>query len=315
MSALPLSEKLEFGFINGFATKDQARNLVEFGEANRFDSLWVGDHIAFPVPITDSLSQLACAAAYAETLTLGTCVYLLPLRHPTPVAKQVATIDALADGRLIFGVGVGGEFPNEYAACGVPVNERGARMSEGIEVLKKLWSGEKVSNEGRFYPFEDVRMLPAPRQAGGPPIWTGGRSAGALARCGRLADGWVSYVVTPEMYSSGLETIAAAAETANREIEQFGTGHLLFTRIDNEYEAALDAATEHLSQRYAMDFRSAAKRYAALGTPADVAEKIQEFIAAGIRHFMLDMVGPNEDRTSQLEWFAKEVRPLLDSAI
>ena len=77
---------------------DQARNLVEFGEANNFDSLWVGDHIAFPVPITDSLSQLACAAAYAETLTLGTCVFLLPLRHPTPVAKQVATIDTLADG-------------------------------------------------------------------------------------------------------------------------------------------------------------------------------------------------------------------------
>jgi alkanesulfonate monooxygenase SsuD/methylene tetrahydromethanopterin reductase-like flavin-dependent oxidoreductase (luciferase family) len=125
----------------------------------------------------------------------------------------------------------------------------------------------------------------------------------------------VSYVVTPEMYSKGLEKIAAAAETANREIEQFGTGHLLFTRIDNDYEAALDVATEHLSQRYAMDFRSAAQRYAALGTPAEVAEKIAEFASAGIRHFMLDMVGPNEDRMAQLEWFAKEVRPLLGSAI
>ncbi|TDJ41313.1 MAG: LLM class flavin-dependent oxidoreductase [Gammaproteobacteria bacterium] len=315
MAALPLSQQLEFGFIYGFATKTQARSLVEFGEANHFDSLWVGDHIAFPVPITDSLAQLACAAAYAETLTLGTCVFLLPLRHPTPVAKQIATIDALAEGRLIFGVGVGGEFANEYAACGVPVNERGARMTEGIEVLKKLWTGEKVSNEGRFYPFEDVRMLPAPHQAGGPPIWTGGRSEGALARCGRLADGWVSYVVTPEMYSAGLEKIAASAASAKRDIEQFGTGHLLFARIDNEYEAALDAATEHLSQRYAMDFRQAAKKYAALGTPADVAEKIQEFVNAGIRHIVLDMVGPNEDRMAQLEWFAKDVRPLLDSAI
>ena len=117
------------------------------------------------------------------------------------------------------------------------------------------------------------------------------------------------------MYSSGLEKIAASAEAANREIDRFGTGHLLFARIDNDYEAALDVATEHLSQRYAMDFRPAAQRYAALGTPADVAEKIAEFVSAGIRHFMLDMVGPNEDRMAQLEWFAKEVRPLLGSAI
>lgn len=311
MTSLPLDETLRFGFIYGFAHAAQARKLVTFGEANGFDSLWVGDHIAFPVPIPDSLSQLACAAAYAETLTLGTCVYLLPLRHPTPVAKQIATIDALTEGRLIFGVGVGGEFPNEYAACGVPVNERGARMTEAIEVLKTLWRGERVSHEGRFYPFSDVTMLPPPRQPGGPPIWTGGRSRAALRRCGRLADGWVSYVVTPEMYRDGLETIAQAAEDDGREISRFGTGHLLFARIDNVYEAALDVATEHLSQRYAMDFRSAAKRYAALGRPADVAETIQSFVDAGIRHFMLDMVGPNQDRLAQLEWFAKEVKPLI----
>ena len=91
-------------------------------------------------------------------------VYLLPLRHPGPVAKQVSTLDHLSEGRLIFGVGVGGEFPREYALAGVPLEERGARLSEGIAVLRKLWSGEKVAHEGRFYPFPEVQMLPPARQ-------------------------------------------------------------------------------------------------------------------------------------------------------
>ena len=240
-----------------------------------------------------------------ERLTLATGVYLLPLRHPTAVAKQVGTLDKLAGGRLIFGVGVGGEFPNEYAACGVPVNERGARMSEGISVLKKLWTGESVSNDGRFYPFDDVRMLPRPTSPGGPPVWCGGRSAPALRRCGRLADGWISYVVTPDAYREGLNAIEAAATAAGRDIGSFGTGHLLFARIDDNPERALDVASESLSERYAMDFRKATQRYAALGKPEQVAEKIMEFVHAGVRHFMLDFVGPFEDRLAA----ARAIRP------
>lgn len=276
-----------------------------------FDSLWVGDHIAFAVPILDPLLQLAQAAAHSDRLLFGTSVYLLPLRHATPVAKQVATLDHLCDGRLIFGVGVGGEFPREYEACGVPVRERGARLSEAIPLLRRLWSGEPVTSEGRFYPFPEVRMLPRPVQKGGPPIWCGGRNPKALDRIARLGDGWISYVVTPEMYRDGLEAIARGADQAGRKVERFGTGHLLFVRIDDSHERALDAATAHLSQRYAMDFRKPAARYAALGRPADVAEKIAAFHAAGVRHVLLDHVGPAQERDHQLQRFAAEVRPLL----
>ena len=115
-------------------------------------------------------------------LQLGTAVYLLPLRHPTPVAKQVSTLDHLTEGRFIFGVGVGGEFPKEYEACGVPIGERGARLSESLAVLRALWSGRPASYKGRFFQFEEVAMQPPPRQAGGPPIWCGGRSDAALRR-------------------------------------------------------------------------------------------------------------------------------------
>jgi probable F420-dependent oxidoreductase len=293
-------------------TIDEMRVLVELVDRCGYDSLWVGDHISFPLAILDPLLQLAQAAAISRRLLLGTGVYLLPLRHPTPVAKQVSTLDHLSEGRFIFGVGVGGEFPKEYEACGVPIGERGARLSESLEVVRKLWSGEPASHAGRFFRFEAVPMQPPPRQAGGPPIWCGGRSDAALRRVGRMTDGWMSYVVTPDMFRQGLDKIATAAGAANRVFERgFGTAHLLFTRIDDTYEKALDAATLSLSTRYAMDFRKAAERYCALGPPQRIAESIQRFHEAGARHVILDFVGPYEERDRQIERFASEALPLL----
>jgi probable F420-dependent oxidoreductase len=291
---------------------DEMRQLVELVDGCGYDSLWCGDHISFPAAILDPLLQLAQAAVISRRLTFGTSVYLLPLRHPVPVAKQVATLDHLSEGRFIFGVGVGGEFSKEYEACGVPLSERGPRLTEAIGILRKLWTGAPVTHEGRYYgTFRHVPMQPPARQPGGPPIWCGGRSDGALARAGRLADGWIAYVVTPEMYQAGLDKIAAAAHEAGRGQAAFGTGHLLFTRLDHTYEKALDAATATLSQRYAMDFRRAAERYAALGSPQQVADRIRAFHAAGVRHVTLDLVGPYEERDSQIEWIARDVLPLL----
>jgi probable F420-dependent oxidoreductase len=291
---------------------EEMRELVELVDRSGYDSLWCGDHISFPMAILDPLLQLAQAAVVSRRLTFGTAVYLLPLRHPVPVAKQVSSLDHLTEGRFIFGVGVGGEFPKEYAACGVPHNERGARLGEAIPLLRKLWSGEPVSHQGRAYPaFDDVPMQPPGRQAGGPPIWCGGRSDGALARAGRIADGWIAYVVTPEMYRAGLDKIAAAASEAGRARTRFGTGHLLFTRLDDTYEKALEAATLTLSRRYAMDFRKAAERYAALGSPQQLADRIRAFHAAGVRHLVLDLVGPYEQRNRQIEAIARDVLPLL----
>ena len=291
---------------------DELVDFVQLVDQCGFDSLWAGDHISYAIPILDPMIQLAQAAVVSRRLTLGTSVLLLPLRHPTPVAKQISTLDHLTEGRLIFGVGVGGEFPNEYAACDVPVNERGARLAEGVAVLRKLWSGEAVSHQGKYYgPFEGVKMSPPPRQKGGPPIWFAGRSDAALRRIGRIGGGWLAYLLTPEYYRSGLEKIAAAARDAARNVEKFGTAHLLFMRVDDTYEKALDAATETLSVRYAMDFRKAAQRYCALGRPEDVAARIREYHAAGVRHVIMDLLGPYEERPQQLQRVAAEVLPLL----
>lgn len=293
-------------------TIDEMRTLVELVERGGYDSLWVGDHISFHIAILDPLLQLAQAAVLSRKLVFGTGVYLVPLRHPTPVAKQVATLDHLTEGRFIFGVGVGGEFVKEFEACGVPVAERGARLDESIAVMRKLWSAKPVDHAGRFFKFDGVTMQPPPRQAGGPPIWCGGRSDAALRRIGRTTDGWMSYVITPEMFRQGLDKISAAAAEAGRVFQRgFGTAHLLFTCVDDTYEKALDAATVSLSQRYGMDFRKAAERYCALGPPQRVVESIVRFYEAGVRHVVLDFVGPYEQRDRQIERFATEALPLL----
>jgi probable F420-dependent oxidoreductase len=308
---LPLARETRFGVITSVPSPREAREIARLAEDLGFDSIWVGDHVAFPVPILDPLLQLALIAASSERLQLGTAVYLLPLRHPVPVAKQVGTLDLLCGGRLVFGVGLGGEFPLEFEACGVPVRERGARLSEAIPLLRALWSGDEVDGPGRFFRFRRVRLAPPPAQLGGPPIWCGGRAPAALERIGRLADGWIAYAVDPPRYRSGLEAIASAAQSAGRSLSSFGSGHLLFLRLDRDHDAALDVATEHLSRRYAMDFREPARRYAALGRPDQVAERVRSFQQAGVRHVILDLVGPFQDRDEQLERFSKEVRPLL----
>jgi probable F420-dependent oxidoreductase len=290
---------------------DELAELVQRVDRLGFDSLWCGDHLSMAIPFLDPFQQIAQAAAFSRTLTFGVGVYLLPMRNPGPVAKQVATLDLLTEGRLIFGVGVGGEFPKEYEVAGVPREERGARLSDGMRVLRKLWTGEPVSHQSRFLSFTDVEMLPAPAQVGGPPMWCGGRSNPALVRAATLGDGWYSYAIDAARFRAGLATITEAADAAGRKLESFGTGHSLFARVSDTYEQGLDEAAEQLSARYNMDMRPATKRYGAIGAPQDVAATINDYFDAGVRHITLDLAGPYERRGEQLDRFSAEVMPLL----
>ncbi len=311
---LPLALNITFGLHAQLPDPDAARRLVNLAEESGFSAIAVGDHLAFALPILDPFVQLAQAATLSEKLALHTSVYLLPLRHPTPVAKQAATLDLISGGRFIMGLGVGGEFPGEFAAAGVPHNQRGARLDEGIAVLRKLWTGEPVSHEGRFFTFPETQMLPKPARPGGPPLWVGGRTAAAFRRAGALCDGYISYVVTPDQYRSALEAIGEEFEQAKRDLPEYGTAHLLFMRLGPSYERAFDDANALLSKRYAMDFSRATKRYVALGQPADIAATIEAFYRAGVRHLEIDFLGSAAERDAQIEQFGKEVRPLLDFA-
>lgn len=276
---VPVGERAE--------TLDAARRL----DAAGVDSLWVGDHVAFHVGIPDALTVLGFLAAATERVTLGTAVYLLPLRHPVHVAKGVAQIDRLSGGRVVFGVGVGGEYPPEFEASGVPVRERGARTDEAIPLLRLLWREERVAHAGRFHRFGPVMVAPRPAQEGGPPIWIGGRAPVAMRRAGRLGDGYVSTMTSPERYAANLAAIDAAARSAGREPAPFGTAALLFTAIDRSHDAALDRAAALLGRLYARPFRDAAAKYCLLGSPEDCLAGIRRFVDAGVRHVILAPLG------------------------
>jgi len=278
-------------------------------DALGYESLWTGDHVSFHGPIYESLTLLASYASVTQRIRLGTAVYLLALRHPTIAAKITSTLDALSGGRLIFGVGVGGENPKEFEAAGVPHKERGARVTEGIDVVRALWRDTPASFKGRFTAFEGVSLDPKPVQQPGPPIWIGGRSDAALARAGRQGDGWVSYVVQPERYKASVEKIHAAAAAAGRRLDGFVAAHLAFITVGKDYEAAERAWVERLSRRYAQDFGPLARKYGIIGTPAQCAETIERFMAGGCNYFLMNPICEPADEATQLETIAADIMP------
>ncbi len=169
---LPLSNRIRFGAGIAAGNREAAIEAINSLAAWGYDIIWMPDHVAFTGPVSDPFAQLTYFSALQPKLVFGTGVYLLPLRHPVPVAKVVATIDRLMGaGHFIFGIGVGGEFPAEYEACGIPVKERGGRTNESIEIMRRLWTGEPVEHRGKYFSFGAITMLPKPATPGGPPIW------------------------------------------------------------------------------------------------------------------------------------------------
>ncbi len=302
---------LQVGTSLSLKPPDEQFDLVRRVEALGFESVWTGDHVSFHGPIHESLTLLATYVPITSRLRLGTAVYLLALRAPAIAAKATATLDALSGGRLIFGVGVGGENPKEFELCGVPHRERGARVTEAIDVVRTLWRDTPASFKGRFTQFEGVSIDPKPVQRPGPPIWIGGRSDAALARAGRQGDGWMSYVVQPERYAQSVDKIRAAAQAASRRLDSFAFGHLAFITLGRDWEAAKAVWVTHLSKRYAQDFEPLARKYGIIGTPEQCAEQLGCFEAAGCNYVIFNVIGPPEDERDQLERIAADVLPSL----
>ena len=286
--------------------------LVQRLEAVGYDSVWTGDHMSFHNPIHESITLLASYAPITKRIKLGVGVYLLALRSPAVAAKQTATLDVLSGGRLIFGVGVGGENPKEFELCGIPHKERGARVNEGIDAVRALWRDTPASFHGRFTRFDSVSIDPKPVQQP-PPIWIGGRSDAALARAGRQGDGWMSYVVQADRYAQSLDKIRAAAATASRSMDGFTAAHLVFITIGRDYEAAKRAWVGVLSRRYAQDFEPLAQRYGVIGTPEQCAEQLERFRAAGCSYFVMSAIGDPRDEPDQHEAIAAEIIPRFRS--
>ncbi len=265
------------------------RALGPLAEEVGFDAIWAGDHVAFENPILDPFAALATFAATTERILLGTAIVLVPLRPAAAIAKQAASLDYLAGGRLLLGVGPGGDGPKDFEAVGVPIGERGARTDEAIGVLRTLLRPGPQAFAGRFARFDDVELAPASPQPGGPPILVGGRAEAALVRAGRLGDGWLGYLASPERFARDWATVRAAALAAGRDADAISPGLVLPLHVEEDGERARRHVQEHLSRRYGRPFEPHhAERYAVAGSPDECRARLAAYVEAGVRRFVFN---------------------------
>lgn len=276
---MPVVRKTSFGI---FLTDQSAiKEHAEQAELLGYDVLACGEHVAFHGPVPNSFISLACAAGVTSNIKLMSAITLLPLYPAALAAKLGAALDVASGGRFMFGVGVGGEFPKEFDACGVPVGERGARTNEALEVIKRLWTGEAVTYDGRFNTFEGISISPPPVQEPQPPIWIAGRQDAAARRAGRFGDGWLPYMYTPEQLHESLAKVRQFADEAGRDPDRIEAGVFIWSNVNEDGETAVKDAAEFLSRTYAQDFSKLVSRYALAGSPEYCISRVKEYIDAG----------------------------------
>ncbi|MFG1933110.1 LLM class flavin-dependent oxidoreductase [Mycobacterium sp. NPDC048908] len=272
------------------------------------DHVCVNDHVSFLVGAgADALIDAAAVLTRYPGLPCYIALYLLPLRHPVLVARQLASLAEHAPGRLTFGVGIGGEDPHEYEVCGVDPSARGRRMDESLELLRALSDGKPVSFDGEFFRVRDAQIAPAPPSQ--IPITIGGRSEAAVRRAGRYGDGWLGIWVSPQRYRSVVDQVAAHAVHAGRDPNGFEHALNVWCGFGANKRDARDPLAIGMQTFYQMPFEPF-ERYSPYGTPADVAEFLAAYVEAGCSVF--NVIACADDHETAVSGVA-EVRRLLKS--
>jgi len=284
------------------ATGEALTTFAREADRRGIASLWVSDHVIFPrtatgsypggrfphppdKPYLEPVVALAAAAVCTTRARLGASVFILGHRHPVVMAKMLTSIDALSDGRLICGVGVGW-WKEELEILGVPFNRRGRQADEILKVFTTLWSDAHPSFEGEFFRFRDIGFAPKPVQKPRPPIWVGGDSPGAFRRVATLGDGWHATSKTPTEFRDALPRLRAAADKAGRAFD-----------------------TIELSLRYTLRDDLLAK-----GTQA-VVDTLVEYKRLGLSHILLEFRRDDLGRMLEiLDLVTSAVRPAVDRA-
>jgi probable F420-dependent oxidoreductase len=274
-----------------------ARAADEFG----YDSIWTTDHVLMSRGqeepygrILEALITLAYLAPIARRVKLGVSVLVFPMRNPVLIAKEVASLDVLSEGRVILGVGAGWN-ESEFDALSAEFGNRGRRLNEALGVLKTLWTDNDPRFEGEFTRFGDVLFGPKPVQPGGPPIWIGGPSQAALRRAATLADGWHPVAATLEDYASGMETIQSMA--GGRSI----TGSLRI-RVVQGREVPNDVS------------RTGSVRAVLSGSSDRIVSQLLAYQEAGLDHLVADFSDNTLDSILDgMRRFAQDVRPRLNA--
>lgn len=293
------------GWPFGDADPEAFWSAVDLAEDLAIDSLWLSDRVVSEALSLEPVVALSCVAARTRKMKFGTSVMALPLRNPTVLAKELATLDFLSAGRLLLAVGLGRDDDTELQACGIHRSERAGRTEEMVHLLRALWSGNSVSFQGKYYQLEDVSIAPRPAQAD-PPIWVGGRSGPAFRRTARLADGWLASQLTPEEVETAIARIRKYAADYGRRIDDDHFGVLFnFCFAEDPVAAAQVARPYALRNRTDVDFAETS----ALGAAGDIADAIQRYIDAGASKFVARPACPPEAVHEQLERLGTEVIP------
>lgn len=302
-----VEQPIEFGISLRllFGAKEEARNAEQLG----YDYLLTGEHVMFHGPTANNMVSLAAAAGATDKIKLMSGIVLIPLYPPALLAKQVAVLDVVSEGRFSLGIGVGGEFPKEFDAVGVPVNERGARTNESLEVIDLLLREKDVHFDGRFTTLDGVSISPRGIQKPRVPFWVAGRKDVAMKRAARYAEGWLPYMYTPEMLAESMEKIAGFTEAAGRPEGTVAGGLFIFTCVHEDRETALDLANQQLSKQYNQDFSELVEKYTIAGSPEDCIARLQQYIDAGARTVMFSQGCPPDYVEENTRLIAEAVIP------
>jgi alkanesulfonate monooxygenase SsuD/methylene tetrahydromethanopterin reductase-like flavin-dependent oxidoreductase (luciferase family) len=272
---------------------EAARRAEQLG----FDSVWAGDHLTCPAPSLDAPTSLAAAATATERIGIGLSVMLLGLRQPAWAAKQLATLQLLSGGRLQLGVGVGGEFPDEFTAAGVDVHERGARLDEALMVLPDLLRGRPVTHHGRSLTLDVPALEPAVEL---PPVLVGGRSRAALKRAARVGDSWLPMWFTPDVLAERYALLGGLAHDFGRPTPSLAL--LVGVRVEDDADAARSQAAAHLKGQYGIAL-DVVERWTPLGPAGAVAAELAGYRAVGVEEFVLMPLGSDPlGQYEQLAW-------------
>ena len=285
--------------------------MAERAEAAGFDSVWIGDSL-IARPRHEPLTLLAAVAARTKRVRLGTAVLLPALRNPVVLAHIVGTLDRVAEGRVILGVGIAADAPairKEFAAAGVPWDRRVGRYLETLEICRALWSRDGVSFAGKHFTLDNVTMEPKPHRPGGPPIWIGGSGPTALRDAARY-DAWFPTGPGVDFFAEHFPRIQAAARAAGRAPDAVTGAAYVTLALDASPAVAEQQLHNFLETYYGAPARTIMARQATYAGPVEgCVEWLQRWIDAGARHISLRFAGG--DQLAQVDEAASRLLPRL----
>src|SRR5918995_1155126 len=297
--------KIGLAFVNPapLITPDQVVNFAKRCEAIGVDSMWTIDRIAYDN--LEPLTVLAAAAGATQKLRLGTSVLLGNLRHPSHLAKIVATLDFISNGRMTLGLGFGSR-ESDYKAVEIPFEKRGSRAVEQVKLIKRLWTEENVTHKGEFFNVENLSIGPRPIQR--PiPIWTGGSAEVALKRAGTWADGFICGSSAIPDFGETWEKVAGYARGAGRNPDDIEKAGLTFMAVDEDHGRAVKTIENYMT-RYYGKVRGEVASTSLVGSPSAIAERINSFLSRGLDTLIIGLADPDP---RQLDLFGDKILPKL----